>query len=378
MNLLDHDVLLMHFRNHYFFFIAAVFAGAFLFTYYIIPKVLWVSKEKNLTAPINNRSSHKVETPSFGGVAFYITLILFLALLQTMRINFIGSHLIAAISILFMVGLKDDLVISSARAKLLGQVAASCFIIFAPNMQLENLNGFMGIHEIPLLVGYLINMILFIALINAYNLIDGIDGLAAMIGIFILLVFAAVFYNLKEPFFVLVSVSTAGILFSFLRFNFSRGQNKIFMGDSGSLVIGFLIAFMSIKLLNMPTINPLNGVHYNPANKLLFLACVLFIPVFDTLRVFILRLLDKRSPFDADRNHIHHVLLEKGLTHFQVCLSLLGFNSLIVLTYFGFNGMLTHFWLAVLIITIYLIAFLTFSELKAEKTVVSGFKRRLF
>ena len=344
----------MFFRENYLLFILAVFTGTFCLNYYLIPKVLWVSKEKNLTAPVNNRSSHKVETPSFGGVAFYITLILFLALLQSMRLSIVGAHLIAAVSILFMVGLKDDLVVSTARVKLFGQITASFFIIFAPQMQLTNLHGFLGIFEIPEFAGYILNTLIFIGLINAYNLIDGIDGLASMVGIFIFMVFGVLFYNLKEPFYVLLSACAAGILAGFLRYNFSRGERKMFMGDSGSLVIGYLIAFLSIRYLNIaPEVtSSLNG--FQASNRLLFLGCLLFIPVFDTFRVFAMRLLQGKSPFEPDRNHLHHVLVDNGHTHLQSGIILVLLNLFVISTYVFFAGKLSHAWLIALVAIIYL------------------------
>src|SRR5699024_10186921 len=154
--------------------------------------------------------------------------ILMLSILQTLRLTYVGNHLIAGITILFMVGLKDDLVISTARVKFFGQLAAVCFLVFSPELQLDNLQGFWGIYEIPLLFSYLIKAVIAIALINAYNLIDGIDGLAAMIGIVITGIYAYIFHLTGNSYFLLVCVGLIGILSAFLRYNFSRGQRKIF------------------------------------------------------------------------------------------------------------------------------------------------------
>ena len=371
MNILDQQVLLEYFRHYYLFFAAAVFGGAFILTFYLIPKVLWVSKEKNLMAAVNSRSAHAQAVPTFGGVAFYITMILFLALLQSMRLSYIGSHLIAAISILFMVGLKDDLVVSTARVKLFGQIAASFFIVFSPEMQLDNLFGFLGIHEIPLLVGYIINTIIAIAIINAYNLIDGIDGLASLVGIVISLVYAWVFYGTGHAFYVLVSVSTAGILAAFLRYNYSRGTRKIFMGDSGSLIIGLTLAFLTLKHITMTPYPPLMDQGYDPANRLLFIACVLFIPVFDTLRVMLIRMIRKTSPFSPDRNHAHHVIIDLGLSHRRAGLCLALLNILVIAVFFYFSNRLSHLWLVFLVVTVYASAFALFHYLKSNITTAA-------
>ena len=364
MNILDQEVILQFFRGNYEWFIALVFAATFGLTFYVIPKVLWVSKEKNLMAGINERSSHSVAVPTFGGVAFYISIILVLTILQSLRLTYVGNHLIAAITILFMVGLKDDLVISTARVKLFGQITAALFLIFSPELALTNLYGFVGLHDIPAIFGYLIKVFIVLALVNAYNLIDGIDGLAAIVGIVISTVYAGVFYFTGEPFFVLVSVSLAGILTAFLRFNFSRGSRKIFMGDSGSLIIGLILAFLTLKHLAMEPYTPALSLGYNPANRLLFLACVLFIPAFDTLRVIIIRKMNGLSPFSPDRNHAHHVLLDLGLSHKKASFSLGLLNLVVIGIYFSLSNTLSQTWLMFLVVLLYSATFALFGWLK--------------
>ena len=376
MNILDQQVVLDFFRSNYEWFVGLVFLGTFAMTFYLIPKVLWVTKEKNLMAAVNERSAHATAVPTFGGVAFFISIILVLSIIQGMRLSYVGNHLIAAVTVLFMVGLKDDLVISTARVKLVGQIAAALFLVFSPEMELISLHGFFGIHEIPIVLGLFLKTIFIIALINAYNLIDGIDGLGAITGIVISIMYAWVFYATGNPFYVLISISVAGILAAFLRFNFSRGRNKIFMGDSGSLVIGLLLAFLTLKVLVMEPYVPLMATGHDPANRLLFLACVLFIPVFDTLRVIIIRKINGSSPFSPDRNHAHHVLLDLGLSHFRasVCLGLLNLTVIAIYAYFA--DKLPHLWLAFLVTFLYSGGFFLFGKLKklsaqtAEKTAI--------
>ena len=364
MNILNQEILLEIFHRYNLFFVMALFAGGFLLTWYLIPKVLWVSREKNLVASVNSRSSHARETPSFGGVAFYITFILLLSVLQGLRLTYAGNTLIAAVTILFMVGLKDDLVVSTARVKLVGQFAAAGFIIFSPELQLTNLHGFLGIYEIPEIAGYFINTFLVVAVVNAYNLIDGIDGLAALVGIVISGVLAYIFHSAGQAYYMMVSMGLAGILCGFLRYNFSRGHKKIFMGDSGSLLVGLVIAFLAIKLLVMKPVGQMIGLGYDPANRLLFLGCVLFIPVFDTLRVMLIRLGHGKSPFSPDKNHAHHVLLDLGFTHWKASLSLALLNLLVIGLFFYFANKLTHLWLALLVVLVYAAGFLLFAQLK--------------
>jgi UDP-GlcNAc:undecaprenyl-phosphate GlcNAc-1-phosphate transferase len=375
MNLLDHEVILKLFNTYYLLFVIIVFLWSFFFTFYLIPKVLWVSKEKNLMAEVVGRSSHTTAISSFGGVAFYITLILALCIMLNLRLNYFGGHLICAITILFMVGLKDDLVISTARVKLFGQIAAACFIVFSPEMQLTNFYGFWGIYEIPQIFGLLLTCVLIIGLINAYNLIDGIDGLAALIGIVICGAYVRVFYVLESPYYVLLSVILGGILCAFLRFNYSSGEQKIFMGDSGSLVVGLVLAVLTVKLLVMEPYLPNVAQGHSPASRLLLIACILFIPIFDMLRVIILRLLNGDSPFSADRRHTHHILLDLGLSHLKAGIFLACMNIIIIKSFWFFENILSHLWLNVVVAGIYGAMFLMFYLLKKKSIVRTEMKK---
>ena len=328
MNIFNAEVISEFFRNHYFFFLTSIFLGTFISTWYIIPKIIWVTNEKQLTKPVIDRSVHVKPIPTFGGVAFFMTMILTLSLVQALRLSYVGNHLIAAITILFMVGLKDDLVVSTARVKLVGQFLAIAFLVFSPELGISSLNGFLGITEIPSIVGYGLAGFVLLAIVNSYNLIDGIDGLAAVAGIIIGVIYSVVFYFSGEHFYVLLSMTLVGMLSGFLRFNFSKGSRKIFMGDSGALVIGLLIGFLTLRFLSLEGSLGIQG--FPSENRLLFVLAVLFIPFFDTTRSILIRLLNKKSPFEPDRNHTHHVLLDAGCTHMQASLLLGLLNSVVV------------------------------------------------
>ena len=367
MNILDHEVILGLFRSNHLFFILCVFGIAFFATYYFIPKVLWVSKEKNLMKTINERSSHTKLTPNFGGVAFFMVLVLVISILQSVKSTYTGNHLIVAATLLFMVGLKDDLVISTAKVKLFGQLSAAFFLVFSPELQVTSLHGFLGFYEIPDTAGYLLSAFIVVAVINAFNLIDGIDGLASMAGIVMSLAFALAFYQSGNPYFVLISVCVTGILFAYLRFNFSRGKNKIFMGDSGSLIIGLVIACLTLKIISLPFDSE---VTYLNNARLVYLASVLFLPLFDTARVMVLRILDGRSPFEADRNHIHHILLDLGFSHFKASLSLAFLNILVICCFIILSRQLSHNLLifSMLFIALFIVGLFGFLRKKADGT----------
>lgn len=366
MNILDQNILLDLFHQHYLFFAVGVFFVAFSLTWYLTPKVLWVSTEKGLMKEVNARSSHKTAIPPFGGVAFFLVLVLIISLLQALRTSPTGNHLIIGLTFLFMAGLKDDLVISSARLKFISQLFAAGFIIFSPELQLTSLHGFLGVFEIPILLGYAFKILIVVALINAYNLIDGIDGLAGIVGIVISLTYALVFYSTGHPYFVLLSLCTAGILSAFLRFNFSRGRKKIFMGDGGSLVMGFMIAFLSLKLLVMKPYQPLVREGYTPENTLLFALAVLFLPIFDTLRVILIRLKNGKTPFEADRNHMHHVLLDNGLSHKKASFILGGLNLAVIVLFIMLSRDLKSGGMSLAMLGVFVIVAIAFEALRKK------------
>jgi len=370
MNILDQEVILDLFHRNYLFFTACVFIAAFCLTWYFLPKVMWVTREKGLMKEVNHRSSHKDAIPPFGGVAFFLVFVFIICILQSLRTSPTGNHLIIGLTFLFMAGLKDDLVISTAKLKFFSQLFAAGFLIFSPELQLTTFHGFLGVYEIPFLLGFFLKTLIVIALINAYNLIDGIDGLAGAVGIVICLAYGVVFYATGHPYFVLISITTVGILAAFLRFNFSRGSKKMFMGDGGSMVIGLIIAFLSLKMLVMKPYIPLMKEGFTPENRILFTLAVLFIPVFDTLRVMVLRLRNRKSPFEADRNHMHHVLLDLGLSHKKASFTLAGFNILVITIYIILSRKLDSIGMSLVMLGIFIAALILIDHLKYK-----GFKR---
>ncbi|WP_158837702.1 MraY family glycosyltransferase [Polaribacter sp. L3A8] len=296
--------------------------NSLLLVYYVIPKISWVIITRNLNEKPNERSSHKGATPTMAGVAFFITLIMTLFFIQYYDTEHIGLNLIASATLIFMVGVKDDLVVSSPKAKLFMEALAVLFLFFHNALESSNLNGFLGIFEIPLWFVYIASTILVLTIINAYNLIDGIDGLASIIAIIIFSVFALIFYSINLFFYYLVCLSFIGMLFAYLFFNFST-KNKIFMGDTGSLLIGFCIAFLSLRFMAID-VNLYSHFTFKPENGFFILMAILCIPLFDMLRVIGVRLLHNKSPFYPDRNHSHHVLIDFGMSHFKATM-LLGF-----------------------------------------------------
>lgn len=263
---------------------------------------------KHLMDNPNERSSHTEATPSLGGMAFYILLMLSIYFNYSFDTYNVSMSMVPGLTILFFLGLKDDLVVLAPSTKLIGQIAACLFILMNIKFEINSLHGFFGIEEIPYWAGLTIGLFLMLAIINAFNLIDGIDGLAGSIGIVAFSGFALVFFYAERYFFSLTSIVMVGMLIGFLYFNLSS-KKKIFMGDTGSMIVGFMLAVMSIRFLSLDT-DSLNRLPFNAVDIPIVIISFLIIPLFDTTRVFIIRLLNGKGPFSPDRNHMHHVLVD--------------------------------------------------------------------
>lgn len=282
--------------------------GSFIVTYIVMPKIIGVVTYKRLMDNPNARSSHKQMTPSLGGIAFYIVLVLGMYFTQQFDTYKISMSLVPGFLILFVIGLKDDLVVLSPLTKMAAQFAAITFVLIHPAFHIHQLHGFLGFDNISIYVSLPLAGFIMIAIINAYNLIDGIDGLASTVGIVIFTIYGILFYMTGLLFFAGISAVMVGSLLAFLRFNLSSSK-KIFMGDTGSLLIGFVIAVMTIRFFSIET-QYLKKLPIQLENLPLLVMAILVVPFFDTTRVFTIRILNKRGPFSPDRNHIHHILID--------------------------------------------------------------------
>jgi phospho-N-acetylmuramoyl-pentapeptide-transferase len=213
------------------------FWGGFVLTYYLTPVVIQVVKVKRLFEKLSERSSHTVHVPSFGGVVFYVVFIIAISIAEQFFVTGRAVYLVPAATIMFVVGLKDDLTGISPFNKIIAQIIATTLLFLSTDFQIQNLHGFLGLyHASPLLVVPLSYAVV-IFFINAFNLIDGIDGLAASLGAFYFSVFGFVFFYLQDWTFLSVSICMVGMFTAFLRYNLSTDK-KIFMGDTGSLALG--------------------------------------------------------------------------------------------------------------------------------------------
>ena len=297
----------------------------------------------------DHRSSHITKTPTLGGVSFFYTLIFALFFINDWNALNETLYIIPGLTILFIIGLKDDLVVLSPGAKIMSQILAISFILVNDSFTIFSLNGFLNINEIPYFLYLIIGGFIMLVVINSYNLIDGIDGLASIVGIVILIIYTTIFYSSQEYFYALLCITLNAILMAFFGFNISSNR-KIFMGDTGSLIVGFIISILTLKFLALKP-ESYEGLPFLLENAPLIAIAILIVPLFDTARVFTIRLVNKKAPFSPDRNHIHHVLIDFwGLSHKQASFIIGCFNLLFVLLFIVLGSTAKNFWLVMILV----------------------------
>ncbi|WP_390452456.1 glycosyltransferase family 4 protein [Chryseobacterium sp. Alg-005] len=294
------------------------FIFSFLITFFSIPTIVKISRRKNLMDEPGIRSSHLRKIPNLGGIAIFYSIGI-CASIFAYELFDLYKFLFASLVILLYIGIMDDIVVMRAYKKLVAQIVVSSLIVIGSDIRIRSLFGIFGLYELDYLVSVIFSIITFIVLINAFNLIDGIDGLAGGYSVICSALFGISYYRLGEYNYPLVvlSVVIIGAVLAFLYYNLSHYRtNKIFMGDTGSMLLGFLLAFTSVCFIDIFIDKALPNVpRYHLQSAPAVAVAILILPIVDTLNVIIVRIINKRSPFDADKNHIHHKLLKLDLTH---------------------------------------------------------------
>ena len=303
IHLLQLDLLLRDYR-----FALLCFITAFVVTLITIPPIIGLIRKYKLYDLPNSRKEHSMPIPTMGGIA------VFAGMMAAMFLWFPFSNEMGQICfffsllVLFALGIMDDLRDLSARYKFIIQLGLASLIALS-GIRINSFDGLFGLHELPLTAQYTFTILAIVGITNAFNLIDGIDGLAGGLG-FMSLITLGMFLTLSgDNNTALIAFGLAGGILAFLYFNFNPA--RIFMGDTGSLVLGFVIAVLSIRLMQV------NIFASKPVltNAPVFVLGIVLIPVFDTLRVFALRIWKGKSPFSADKTHIHHLLTSTGFSH---------------------------------------------------------------
>lgn len=319
-----------------------------------MPFVIRFANKRQLFDIPDGRKLHDNNISRIGGIAIMFAVIVSISLYINTKALPSYGFLIAGMVIIFFLGLLDDMYPIKPMQKLIGEFIPASLLVIAGKETLTHLNGLVGIQELPEWLALLLSFMLVLGVINSFNLIDGINGLAGICGLIISISAGTMALYFQQINLAIIAWSLAGSIVAFLRFNLIRP--KIFMGDSGSLLIGYLSAFLSLSLINVSIVSSGNPAYQNFSALLhqrmfLFVLTALIVPLTDLSRVFIIRLIKGKSPFTADRNHIHHLLLELGFSHFSASL-LLGAFSLFNIGVFFFclnTDINTHFIILILL-----------------------------
>ena len=348
--------------------IIVIFLFAFGITFYVIPKMINVANLRNIYAKPNERTSHYKDTPNIGGFAIFLAFILSSILIAGSLFKTEMFYIIAALTIIFFTGIKDDLIAISPSKKLIAQILAAFILTIFADIRIGNLFYILNFGYISYLVSIFLTIFIFIFIINGFNLIDGIDGLSSGAGILSSLVFGIFFLKIGNSVYSLICFSFLGTLTAFFIFNFFGTKNKTFLGDSGSMLIGIVISIMAIKFINSTEIISNYFIEQNVSIAI----GVLILPIYDTLRVFTLRIFQGKSPFKADKQHLHHNLLNLELSHIHATLILLSTNIFFIIMSYSFQSMGN---LKIIIIMFTLCILLSYI---LKRYVTSNLRKRLF
>lgn len=339
---------------------------SFLIAFSAMPIVIRVFRSLDLLDNPDRRKVHSVSTPSLGGIAIFVaamvSLFFWVPIAELAEFKF----LLLAIFFAFLLGVRDDISSLQALDKLTIQVFAALLVVFVADINFSGLYGIFGLTSLPAGVPEFLSLFVIVGLTNAFNLIDGIDGLAGSIACLVLGIFSFWFFTTGYSTLGFISATLGSAVFAFLFYNWA--PSKIFMGDTGSLVLGFTISVLMIKFIDLNYLMS-RGATLQLQAPVAMAVALLVLPIYDTFRVFIIRFLAGRSPMSPDKNHIHHMLLKLGFGHSSATVLLLTFNaSLIVMAWF--LQPLGNNWLS-LIILLLAIFFGGFLDYRVKRKISS-------
>lgn len=327
--------------------------SSFLIAYFLTPEIIKVAHANEFHDQPDERKVHLLKVPRFGGFAIFFGAIISMlvwSFIENQLMNI--QHLVAALTAVFMIGLRDDFMPLKPSIKLLVEAFATLLIIYLGNIRFTSLHGFLGIHEINLFWSYAITLLTVIIVTNAFNLIDGIDGLAGTVSLIVFAFYGTWFYLNHNYTNAIICFSIIGGLIGFLIFNY---RTHIFMGDCGALFLGFTAAILTISFINQnAVIKETHFLHF--MSPISLVSCVLVYPLFDTLRVAVIRILNRRSPFFPDRNHLHHLLIEAKLSHIQSTLMVSVANIFFIVFAIVTDGNDDNLFVPIIVFTAFLLS----------------------
>lgn len=323
---------------------------SFLIGLGFMPLVIDIAIKRNFVVKPNKRTSHEGAIPNIGGINIFISFLITVFMFSYGIFSQL-QFIVVGVFIILIVGFVDDLIDLKVRWKLIGEFASAFFLIVLSDVRLTSLHGFMGIYELSVWPSYALSFFVFIVIINALNLIDGVDGLASGLGILYSLFFAVYFSLSGNSNLAISAFAMVGSLAVFFLYNVFGKKNKIFMGDSGSLLLGYMITLYVFEFCDMNAHQRIPLDFYMSAAPAVAI-CVLSVPLFDTLRVMLTRIKKGVSPFMPDKNHIHHLLLKAGLKHRHVT-----FVLIVVTLFYIALGIIGRNWsITYLVLTAFIIA----------------------
>lgn len=302
--------------------IICAFLNAFLLTFLVIPAIIKASTTRGLLEEVTDHRIHTIPIPTFGGLGIFIGAFFSIFLWTPYHYSENYQYILSALMIILLIGAKDDLVPMTPYKKLLGEIFACFLLIILADIRLTSMYGVFGIGELTYVNSVMLSLFTMIVIINAFNLIDGINGLSGSISVLVAGFFGIWFMLVGRVDLAIIAISLTGSMIAFLKYNVTPA--KIYMGDTGSLMAGAVMSILAISFIEQH--NFLGHSIYAFASAPAVAFSLLLLPLFDTLRVFIIRVIRGSSPFAPDRNHIHHLLLEAGLNHSQAVTILIGFN----------------------------------------------------
>lgn len=287
----------------------------------------------------NERSTHLEPAPLVGGLAFVIGTLVSL-LLWSMKNACLVAPVLASLALIAIVGGLDDWLRLSPGRKLLGQLTVAALLVGWAGVRIEHFEGLAGIGALPASVAVVVSLVGVVAIVNAFNFVDGIDGLAGGLGLWMCTVFGVWMYGTGQMGYALLATALAGALCAFLYFN-TLSSVRVFMGDAGSMFLGATAAVLALKFLAFNRALP-EGHTWRMASGPALAIAILFVPLFDEVRVFAVRLLRGRSPLRADREHVHHWLLRRGFSHGQASALLVGCCIIVTLAVWSLQRVNIH------------------------------------
>lgn len=319
-------------------FLILVFITSFFVVLLSTPSLIKVAILKRLfDAPGDTRKLHTRMIPTIGGIIIFAGTLFSYSLWfpdksihdypQLAKSISDYKFIVSTLLVMFFVGVKDDIIGTAPVKKLVAHVLVGMVLVLMADIRIVSMHGLFGIDVLPLWTSVFLSLFTYIVVVNAFNLIDGVDGLAGGVGFIASSAFGCWFALAGDPAMACLAFALSGSLLGFLFFNFSPA--KIFMGDSGSLTIGLIICILAIKVIDYDVSAIQNTMILN-VSKPIFAMAVLVYPLVDTLRIFIYRAVRGVSPFSADRNHLHHRLIDIGLTHKGTVLIVYIVNILII------------------------------------------------